>query len=82
MDNAKAIQQLMIQIQTLTDKVNYITTLLEDVAMENSPCNQKKRQNKDMETILNMVKNSPLKKHPMFAEMLKPLEDIIGKQMG
>lgn len=65
----------------LNNQVAYLVQLSETIVEYGNPCQETKQSGADsLDMLKELLHNSPLKKHPMFADMLKPLEEMLSKQ--
>lgn len=76
--NVRAIRS---EVGLLTAQVKYLSQLTEDVAME-GPQSQSTNGEDALNLAQDFLLKSPLAKHPMFKEMMKPLTDMINKTKG
>ena len=72
----------MSNIEQLHDKVDYLTKLVETLIEESKPCTKKGNNNDNMKEMLKMFNSLPVNNHPMFKQILEPLNDMINKQQG
>lgn len=73
--NTRAIRT---EVSLVSSQVKFLSQLMEDVAMEGSV--QTERSKDALTSAYDLLQNSPLTKHPMFKDMLKPIEEMMQKQ--
>lgn len=71
------MREMRTELALISSQVKYFTQLTETIAEEGPVGN--KIGDDALETANEFLQNSPLSKHPMFQEMLKPLQDMIKK---
>lgn len=64
-------------LQLLSDKIDYLTKLIETMINENEPC--KNRNKNPKEDLLKILESPSLAKNPMFKQMIEPIKDILSK---
>lgn len=68
-------------IAILNGQMSYLTQLSETIVEYGKPCEESQHRNADnLDMLKELLANSPLKKHPMFKDMIQPIEDMISKQ--
>lgn len=66
------------EVAALTHQVKYLSQLTEDVIMEDKTMDASKSD--ALTSAYDFLEQSPMAKHPMFKEMMGPLQEMIKKQ--
>lgn len=73
------MEELRKEIVTIKGQLAYLTKLVETMAQEDKPCAENQAKNEALGMVMSAIKTNPvLQNHPMFKDLMGPLEKILG----